>query len=167
MALLTVVSMCHPFTRQEKCSKYEIHTQNHKAFHPFHLNLSIQSISSTTELTYEAEKAVSNSQQTALLGNEMQELGSFSDKHYVNSELGHKFIECSIEKVILYLWKPFFVHMIHHYYFTVKGNWGATRARGEKKARYYLQISHQNPSKSIDGHNAVSQTAALPKFLLW
>lgn len=42
--------------------------------------------------------------------------------------------------------------MIHHYYFTVKGNWGATRARGEKKVHHHLQISQQNPQKSSAGH---------------
>lgn len=55
--------------------------------------------------------------------------------------------------------------MIHHYYFTVKGNWRATRARGEKKSYYHLQISHQNFSKPSAAHNAATLTVALPK--LW
>lgn len=55
--------------------------------------------------------------------------------------------------------------MIHHYYFTVKGNWRATRARGEKKSCYHLQKSHHNFSKPSADHNAATLTVALPK--LW
>lgn len=66
--------------------------------------------------------------------------------------------------MILYLWKPLFVHVIHHYYFTVKGNWRSTRAGGEKKSRYHLQISHQNFSKPSADHNAATLTVAFPKL---
>lgn len=54
--------------------------------------------------------------------------------------------------------------MIHHYYFTVKGNWGATRARGENKLHYHLQFPHQPPPKSSAGHTPAALTVAPSKL---
>lgn len=72
-------------------------------------------------------------------------------QYYKLTQLCHKFIDCIIQKVIPYLWKPFFVHMVHHYYFTVKGNRGATRARGEKKVHHHLQASQTSLTLSAGG----------------
>lgn len=70
MALLTLVRLFHANRRHQKFSKYEIHTKTISAFSIL-ISMYTKSISSSAELTYEDEEAASNSQQTALLGNEM------------------------------------------------------------------------------------------------
>lgn len=57
MALLIPASLCYANERHETCSKQGVPTQLHNIF-----------LSSTAEITGEAEKAASNSQQSALLG---------------------------------------------------------------------------------------------------
>lgn len=81
----------------------------------------------------------------------------------INLSLVTSSLNALFKQVISYLGKPFLVHMVHHYYFTVKGNWGATRARGEKKVRYHLQVSHQ---KLQNAALVVKLTVALPKLWL-
>lgn len=71
MALpLALVRIPHANRRHQKFSKYEIHTKAISVFSILN-SMYTKSISFSAELTYEDEEAASNSQQTALLGNEM------------------------------------------------------------------------------------------------
>lgn len=68
--LLTLVRISHASRRHQKFSKYEIYTKKNPAFSTL-ISMYTKSIPSTAELTHKDEEAASNSQQTALLGNEM------------------------------------------------------------------------------------------------